>query len=207
MNESIRGTSRSRFWAVACFVLVPILALAGLIAQQGSLSTVREVRVLERIPLSTLNVAIPGPIRTTGIVEQLPGTRLLESKWTQTPCVWYRAVKEVEKRDSEGNTSWSVVLDETRSTDYLLRDDTGIVQVTRSTNADHVVDRSWRKTRGKERFTEYRIVPDERIYVVGRLESADMRPRILFDGPGEFVPIVSEHPIAGSRASPCSRRC
>lgn len=182
--------------------MVPILAIAALLVQQFSLDTIRDIRKLERIPLTPIGVDLPGPVRCRGVVKQLPDTELLQSHWTATSCVWYRAVKEVETTDSEGNTSWDTVFNESKGIDFLLTEDNAAIEIDYSPDANFSIPKTWRKTQGKERFTEYRIELSDRLYIVGMITmGTDGASVIQFTEPGEYIPIISKSPIAEARAS------
>ena len=200
MNESIQGASTSRGYYLLFLVLTVLLGIAGLAIQQHSLGTVRNIRRLERIPRSPIDALLPGPVRIRGQVDQLPGTPLLKSKWSETPCVWYRAVKEEERTDSNGNSHWDTVFDETYDSHFLLRDKTGKVQIEPNEAADFELDATWVNETGDTRYTEYRIDPAETIFLVGLFQANPKGNRIIFNQPGEYVPLVSNQPIAGARA-------
>ena len=200
MNESIQGASTSRGYYLLFLILTVVLGLIGLGIQEHSLGTVRNIRRLERIPRSPVDALLPGPVRIQGQVDQLPGTPLLKSKWTQTPCVWVHAIKEEERTDSDGHSDWVTVYDETYYSHFLIRDKTGKVQIQPTEDADFDIESTWESDTGSERYTEYRIDPDETIFVVGLFENDGKGSRITFNHPGEYVPIVSNQPVAGARA-------
>lgn len=72
---------------MALLILIPLLIAGGLFAQQMSLSSLRCVRILERLPLTPVQAAIPGPIRTKGTAREIhrpgrPGT--IEALWAES---------------------------------------------------------------------------------------------------------------------------
>ncbi len=201
MDESIRGTQRSRLKTIALFVLVPILGVLGVLAQQKSLDIVREIRVLERIPPSSILASLPGPNMLFGEAMASTDHALVEGHWTDTPCIWFRAVKEVESTDSEGNTSWDIVFDTQSSVPFRLDDSTGIIPVVPNDEIDFIFNRKWRNTKGSTRFTEYRIDVGDAIHMVGMLTNSDDVSEITFPSQGAYLPIVSDRSIAGARAS------
>ena len=201
MNESIRGTQRSRLKTTILWVLVPVLSVLGIFAQQTSLDTVREIRVLERIPPSTILASLPGPNMLFGDVLTNTAGERIQGHWTNTPCVWFRAVKEVESTDSEGNTTWNTVFDTQSGVPFRLDDSTGIIPVIPGEGIDYIFKRKWRTTKGDERFTEYRIDVDDSIHLVGMLTTEDRSPALTFPSEGAYLPIISDRSIAGARAS------
>jgi LemA protein len=153
------------------------------------------------MPLAPIDSMLPGPVHTKGTVAQLPDTELLKSMWENIPCVWYRAVKEQETTDSNGNTNWETVLDETHASDFLLTDRTGEIRVVPSNSADFEIEPAQEWEEGDLRYTEYRIVPGNTIFLVGLLKREAGGDRIIFNEKGEYVPIVSQRPISEARAS------
>ncbi len=200
MNESIQGASTSRGYYVLFLILTVVLGIAGLAIQQHSLGTVRNIRRLERIPRSPIDALLGGPVSIRGQVAQLPGTPLLKSKWTQTPCVWVRAIKEEEHTDSDGNSHWDTVYDQTSYSHFLIRDKTGKVQIQPTEDADFEIAPTWVNETDSLRYTEYRIDLDETIFAAGLFKDDTHGGRIIFNQPGEYVPILSNQPIAGTRA-------
>ena len=166
MDESIRDTRRSGLRTAILLLLVPVFVGVGMFLQSVGQEKIREVRTLERIPLTSVNGSLPGPTELSGRVVKPSGASLVASHWTNTPCIWYRAVKEVETRDSEGNTSWSEVFSETRGIPFDLVDPTGSIGVTPGPRWLRA-EAGLATNQGDERFTEYRIEPDDALNIVG----------------------------------------
>ena len=203
MNQDIRNQKRSKVSSIILLILAPILLAAGLFAQQMSLSTLRNIRILERLPLTPVKAAIPGPIRTSGeaaAIERPGRNGTITSTWTKTPCLWYRAVEEKETRDSDGNTSWVTVSDQTSYVKFDLKDGSDSILVVPDQRIDAYIDRSWRQTKGTRRYTEYRIEPGDEIQVVGLVSQYQGTPAITFDSEGEYIPILSDGPISEVRS-------
>ena len=156
--------------------------------------------MLERLPLSSIEATIPGAAHVEGDARAAQGMQLLTSKWTSTSCLWYHAIKEVEKRDSDGNKSWSTVFKETKRLPFNLEDDTAIAAISGTGEVDFDIARTWRNRSGNERFTEWRIDPGDHLHIVGAVTLTDGAHVIQFNTPGEFVPIISKEPIAQARA-------
>jgi hypothetical protein len=203
MNQDIRNQRRSKTSSVALLILIPLLIAGGLFAQQMSLSSLRSVRILERLPLTPVQAAIPGPIRTKGTAREIhrpgrPGT--IEALWTKTPSLWVRAVEEKETRDSDGNTSWSTVRDTTSFVKFDLEEGSNKILLVPNNVIDDYFKRSWRKTDGDRRYTEYRIEPGKVITVVGLVSEYQGTPAIRFDEEGEYLPILADRPISKVRS-------
>ncbi len=203
MNEEIRNQRRSKTSSGVLLILIPILLAGGVIAQQMSLSSLRKIRILERLPLTPVESAIPGPIRTNGKAEEIqrPGrSGTIKALWTKTPSLWVRAVEEKETRDSEGNTSWVTVLDTTSFVKFELANGPSRILLVPDQAIDPYLKRSWRKTSGKRRYSEYRIEPGDAIKVVGLVSEYLGTPAITFDEEGEYLPILSDRPISEIRS-------
>ncbi len=203
MNQDIRNQKRSKVSSATLLILAPILLAAGLFAQQMSLSSLRNIRILERLPLTPVEAAIPGPIRTSGKATPIerPGrVGTITARWTKTPSLWYRAVEEKETRDSDGNRSWVTVSDQTSFVKFDLKDGSETILVVPDNRIDSYIDRSWRQTKGKRRYTEYRIEPGDEIKVVGLVSQYQGTPAITFDSEGEYIPILSDGPISEVRS-------
>ena len=106
--------------AVVCIVL-------GFYAQKKGTEFVREMRQMERVPKVSANHVISGEVSIEGIAEK--SESLLFSRYTNTPCVYHRYLKEKEKKDSDGDTTWVTVEKGSESTDFFINDDTGKVLV------------------------------------------------------------------------------
>lgn len=200
MNENIRDTRRSGLRTFILIMLIPIFLGIGLGAQQIALSDIRDIRKLERIPLSPIRAVMPGPVRLAGAAEAKPDVPLQASNWTESPCMWFRAIKEREERDSDGNRSWRTVSDVTRGTAFQLKDATGRIDVELDERIDFVLNMKYRKVKGDYRYTEYRIDPGDSIRIVGMVGMTNAGPEVLFPNHGEYVPIITDQPVTGVRA-------
>ena len=203
MNEKIRNTRRSKMATMVLLILGPTLLAAGLLAQQMSLSTLRSIRILERLPLTPVEALIPGPARTSGkaaALEHKGAPRTIRATWTDTPSLWVRAVEEKETKDSDGNTSWTTVSDITSFVNFDLEDGSDRIMVVPSRRIDAYIDRSWIRTRGKRRYSEYRIEPGDAIKVVGLVSQVQGSPALTFDREGEYLPILSDESISEVRS-------
>ena len=100
MDQTIRGTKRSRIATLLLLLAIPACLGIGFVGQIGSLMMLREVRMLERLPVTPLDAAIPGPIRAVGTARPLQDSdqkTTFKSRWTNTPSLWVRSIEEVKK--------------------------------------------------------------------------------------------------------------
>lgn len=102
-----------------------IVGLVGLVFGAGMLArglvAYRRGAVVASIATSHVDSLAVGEVRLTGTVEALAST--LVSALQSVPSVWYHS------RVTERDQSEKVLLDEQRTVDFLLRDDTGTVRV------------------------------------------------------------------------------
>lgn len=158
-----------------------------------SFNEIRDMRQLERVPQTPIASSLPGVVNIRGIVEAQ--SNLLISRLTQTPSVYYRYRHEVEETDSEGRTSWSTKEDWHKAVDFKLTDNTGGLTLSAKEQSDTDID--WRlpyakqTISGDDRYTEWRIVPGDRVFSFGILDDDFNQPRLRFDKPGDFTPIIS----------------
>lgn len=164
---------------------------------------IQALRQLERTPIVSLNSLIPGPNAVTGFVEQAPNTKLVKSYHTNTPSVYYRYTHEVERRDSDGNTYWDLADSKVETIEFLIRDHSKAVLVnpqTHSRGIDWSVEQSFRTVTGDHRYTEYRIEPNDKLFIFGQARTmptngADGANSIYLEFPPSetYTPIISTH--------------
>ncbi|MEE2680938.1 MAG: GIDE domain-containing protein, partial [Planctomycetota bacterium] len=202
MDQTIRGTTTPAYRRLLLALVFPLLLGGGLLLQEGSLTTVRNIHKLERLPMSPIKAAIPGVIKTTGEATRVAGQSLLKATWTETPCLWYRAVKQRKTTDSDGRTSWETVSEEQDGTPYLLADDSDRIMVHPDLDqVDVSLERKWARTDGSLRYREWRIDPGDRIIVVGTVRLEAGSPQIILAGGGEYLPIITDRPIKNLRGN------
>ncbi len=156
-----------------------------------SFSSLASMRRLERIPATHVHAVLPGEINLNGVARE--HETLLRATHTNTPSVYFRYHEEREERDSDGDTRWVTVTDHTRFVDFRLEDDTGDILLRPTGNVEFHVDRSYRRTSGSRRYTEYRIEPGDSIFVFGYARPAAAGGfEVGFDEDGEYHPIISE---------------
>ncbi|MCP4835912.1 MAG: hypothetical protein GY895_14250 [Phycisphaera sp.] len=203
LNEAIQGTTRGRLATVLLAIAIPFCLGIGLVGQVGSLALLREVRMLERLPNTPLEAAIPGPILAHGKAVPLAGSPdgdTITSRWSRTTSLWVRATEEVEKKDSKGHTHWHTVSDQTDFVDFQLVDDSGSIEIIPDHGITPYIAVSSQTGGNGRRFTEYRIDPGSAIRIVGMVTDHDGATAITFDRPGEYLPILSDRPIRSIRS-------
>lgn len=184
------------------FLFLAILfAGVSVLLGRWSFSSLAEMRQLERVPAVSVLGVLEGEVNLTGRTRVLDTT--LRAPRTGTQSLVYRYVVERRERDSDGDSKWRTVTNETRFVPFLLEDETGAVPVNPSASARIALRRSWSETRGDMRYTEYRVEPGDELFVFGYAELDDDRNRfqIGFDHPGYYTPILSVHGETRERAT------
>ena len=174
-------------WWVLGLVLCTIM---GFLTQKWASSAIKDMRQMERVPNVSANHLIPGEVSIHGKARQ--GKKLLKSRYTKTPCLYHRFLKQREERDSEGDTRWVTVESGSEATDFFLSDKTGkaLVKLSRK-NVKPDLSIDFRKEKGKYRYSEWRIEEGENIYAFAVADEDADGISIRFDLPGSFSPILS----------------
>ncbi len=174
-----------------------VLTVAALLLGRASFTSIANMRQLERVPATEIHAVLPGEINLSGQVER--DQKLLQAPDTDTPCLYYRYVVEKRTRDSDGDTKWKTIRDETRFVDFLLVDGSGRIRVRPIDTVTFKVNESFSRRAGDRRYTEYRIEPGEAVFVFGYVVGGGRAPEIRFDRPGYYTPIISERGEARER--------
>ncbi len=162
----------------------------------------QQLRQLERVPESKAGTVLLGEVNISAPAKAAFGT--LSSPHTNTSCLYYLYTHEVETRDSDGNTSWRTQTRTEKSVDFLLYDETGEIPVITNLQTRKInwsVRRSFRVVQGKNRYTEYRIEPNDIVYAFGKAERGKEGIQLVFAGEGFYTPIVSNKSQAENQES------
>lgn len=130
-------------------------------------ANLRRHRLIEDIPTSRIASAAQGYTELVGRSEQFPDT-VLPARLSGRPCVWYRY--QIETRDSGGH--WQVEAFGTSDDSFLLRDETGVCVIDPE-GAEVTTSRRRVWTEGRERFTEWLILPGDPLYAMGEFRTLD----------------------------------
>jgi|GEM_PF-291744 len=183
----MRITTKIISWL--CFV---IFLAGGLLLEIYSFKGLREKRQLDRLAATQINAMLDGEVRVRGMV---PGDfrTTLTGPHSQNACVYYRYLEQIEKKDSDGKTSWSTVSDDTQYSDFAIADESGTTRVSPSGFVDFNVPQKHRKRVGKKRFTEWRIDPGDTVTVVGYAKVGPTNRVIHFDIDGDYPPLITQY--------------
>ena len=172
-----------------CFL---IFFAGGLLLEIHSFKGLREKRQLDRLAATQINNMLEGEMRVRGHVPtKFKAT--LSGPHSQKPCVYYRFLEQVEKRDSEGKTSWRTVTDERQHSEFQLSDESGSTKVSPTGSVEFNVAQKVRKTIGKRRYTEWRIDPGDTVTVIGYAEVKPEGKTIFFDIDGDYPPMITQY--------------
>ncbi len=174
----------------ACGALA--LFVVGILASNTGFNEIYSFRTLERVPLTTIIGSVGGESQLNGHV--MPASTTLTSPQTNTTCVYYRYLVEEERRDSDGDTYWATIMDQTQAVDFMLVDPSNeaLIKAGGAQFRIHwtALDKH-HSTQGKRRYTEWRIDLKDRITVYGWLSFRKNGPELDFTTQGEYLPIIS----------------
>jgi hypothetical protein len=127
-------------------------------------SVLHRLRAIASTPTSRIASAAQGYVELIG--RGRPGATPLISKLRVLPCLWYRW--KVEQRNSKNQ--WST-LDKGESSNYfMLRDDSGVCVVDPE-QAEIITKHRDEWTDGSYRYTEWKLIQDDYIYVIGEFKT------------------------------------
>jgi len=165
-----------------------------------SFDRIYALRQIERVPQISIDGIVPGEVNLTGHVTD--NGPLLTAPKSRRSVVLYRYIVEVEKQDSDGDTYWSTVRDETRYADaFWIEDETGHVRVHPTDDVDYQLERDYRTTSGSRRYTEYRIEPGDEVFLFGYASRTGSTYTVGFEAEGSYRPILSDQSAFRARAA------
>ena len=128
----------------------------------GWLGSLGRWRSIKDTPTSQVASAAQGYVELIGRGKPLEGLPLV-SPLTGLPCLWYHYI--VEEKDSDGK--WRQQRSDTSELSFIVRDASGECLVDPE-GAEVLATRkdSWEK--GDERYTQWLLLKDEKIYVLGQ---------------------------------------
>lgn len=176
---------------ITAFIFAAVFLIAGWLLEVYSFKKLREKRQLARLTRVQVNAALPGEIKLNGSAKQHTGP-LLTSPHKNKQCVYFRFLEEVEKKDSEGKTSWRTVRDESGHIDFILNDGTGDAVISPDDNVNFHVRQKSRDRKGKRRYTEWRIDPGDNVTVIGFAGQPDGQTKVNFATAGDYLPMITQ---------------
>ena len=187
----MKETLKKLLLKIVSFVLAAVMLALAAMLSETAFDEVLDFRMLERIPVSHIREAVGGESQLKGQAVAREG--LVEAPKTKSQSIYFRYLLEREEKDSDGNTSWRTVRDESSVRDFYLEDRTGraLIRIREDLwQTQMSVKQKYRRTEGKYRHTEWRIDPGDTLTVYGWLEAGG-EPRLDFSTEGHYVPIIS----------------
>jgi hypothetical protein len=182
-------------WGISGVALI----FFGISCQQDGFEALRKMRQMERIPEVSVSHVVPGEVSMSGQARR--AKKILSSRYTKTRCFYFRYLKEVEKKDSEGDTYWSAVERGASGVSFNFVDDTGVIHVDlekRGVRPDLEMD--YRHRQGKYRYSEWRIDEGEYLFALAMATKKGGEFSLRFDLPGSYVPILSNEDALENRS-------
>ncbi|MCM8815221.1 MAG: E3 ubiquitin ligase family protein [Candidatus Omnitrophica bacterium] len=123
----------------------------------------RKKRLMQNVPTSTVRAIPIGEVEIKG---KAKARFLLKTPVSKVECVFFRYIEE-ELRKVGKNYKWVKILDVNSDYPFYLVDDTGAVRIEPAGAELNLIKRYVKKD-GNIRKTEYYIVEDEKLYVLGK---------------------------------------
>jgi hypothetical protein len=151
-------------------VMEIFLALLGLLLLYYGFKLLRQKRLIEDVPSSKVRSVAMGLAELKGAARQKDP---LVAPLTGAVCVYYRYTIEELRSRSKDRSEWVLVDSGESAQPFYLEDDTGTILVDpvgadtmlRKDHEEIKRDGGW--TSRKRRYREWRLVPGERVYVLG----------------------------------------
>ncbi len=137
------------------------LAAMSLLSFAAWIGNYRRLRHIADTPTSRVASAAQGYVELIGRADRLPGDTLA-SKLSQIPCAWYRY--QIETRTSDDK--WSHEESGESDDPFLLVDETGQCVIDPD-GAEIVTSHRKAWTSGSHRYTEWLLLPQDRLYAIG----------------------------------------
>jgi hypothetical protein len=163
---------------VLLFIGVAVATRAGWLISWSLIATIslvawvgvyRRLRVVEDTPTSNIGTAAQGYGELSGRCENTPGAPIF-APYSQMPCVWCRYVME-----ARSNNRWAHREHGETGAGFMLVDATGSCLVD-PVGAEVLTDEKDTWTQGDYRYTEWRIKPHSRVYVLGDFRTLTHEP-------------------------------
>lgn len=164
---------------------VGVAVAIALLSVWGWMGAVRRWRAMTDMPTSQIASAAQGYVELHGRGRGLAGLPLV-SPLNGLPCLWYRYT--IEHKDNDGK--WSHYRTEVSDASFILRDDSGECLI----DPEHAEIVSKRKDiweENDERYTQWLLLQDEMIYVLGQFRTRSGLDLAL-DRDGDIKALLAE---------------
>ena len=182
--------SQKGLYYLGCFVLGTVFVLTGFWVQGFGFDIIRDMRQMERVPQVSVHHVIPGEVSMQGIASK--GKQTLVSRYTNTPCLYHRYLKQHEEKDSDGDSRWVTVEEGAESTDFFLVENTGKILVELNWGGvSPDLETDYRSEKGRYRYTEWRIEEGEGVFAFAMAVKKQNGFSLRFDKSGSYSPVLS----------------
>jgi len=191
---------------ILAMLVMAVSLYFGIQFSQDGFRHIQEFKQLERIVPSKILGLLEGESQTSGLAYALgdetnANNALLTSPQAGVPSLYYRYLLEEEETDSDGDTRWVTREDISRSVDFVLADHETSARVNAKRWVDTIqwsMPQSYRETRGRWRYTEWRIEPEDSVLIfswAALKEQERQHPEVSlnFDKAGAYLPIISKY--------------
>jgi hypothetical protein len=137
------------------------LGAMSLVSFTAWIGNYRRLRQIADTPPSNIATAAQGYVEVSGRAEEPGGTPIV-SKLTNLPCVWFHY--EIEEKSSDDK--WSSMESGDSDDPFVIRDSTGKCVIDPE-GVEVVTSRKQTWTKDQYRYTEWLLLPQERIYALG----------------------------------------
>ncbi len=145
------------------------LSLIALISLAAWIGVYRRLRVVDDTPTSNIASAAQGYAELSGRCQSTPGAPTF-APYSHLPCVWCRYVM-----DGHSNNKWSRRDDGETEATFLLVDSTGSCAVDPA-GAEIVTNNKETWIEGDYRYTEWKILQHDPVYVLGEFRTLSHAP-------------------------------
>ncbi len=174
--------------SILCWLAVPGLAFVAWLFQGYGFDVLQQMRQLERVPRSQIISVIEGEVNLEGKASSLGSS--LRAPHTGTECLYYLYILEEEREDSDGDSYWAEIRRESERVDvFLFRDESSEIEVLPAGAEINVESHSF--VVGDYRHTEFRLHPNDEVFVFGYAGKDLKQNRIGFETEGLYTPIIS----------------
>ena len=147
---------------VGLFISVALMVPLSLLAWMSSF---RRFRAIADTPTSRIATAAQGYVELIGRGLPMEGVPLF-SPLNHLPCLWYRYT--IERRDSRNR--WTTEESGESDVSFIIDDGSGLCVVDPE-SAEILVSKKERWTRGNQRFTQWLLIKQQAIYVIGEFRT------------------------------------
>lgn len=150
-------------WMLFCFALM---------ALQTWLKSLKNLQAVRDTPTSQIATAAQGYTELSGTAKTFGNP--LKSKLCENTCIWYAYKIEERRTDSDGKHHWVTVEEAMSDHKIILEDGTGRCIID-PTGADIKTSNEQCWTEAGKRYTEWIIMDDEPLYVLGNFHTQHKR--------------------------------